>query len=313
MDYKVHPQAICEGANVGTGTKIGAFTHVLPNAVIGTNCKIYDGVFIENDVVIGDRVDIKSGVKLLDGMRIEDDVFIGPNATFANDHFICSRYRNHPEKMGLTYIKKRASIGANATVLPGIVVGTNAMVGAGAVVVRSVPPNAIVVGNPARIIGYADSKREKKKYSPLVCPEGDDAVSTTSVQGVTLHRLTVANDMRGNLVAMEFMQQVPFVAKRCFMVYDVPSAEVRGEHAHRHCQQFLICAKGSCSVVADDGTNREEFLLDNPFYGIYLPPMIWGTQYRYTSDAVLVVFASDYYEHKDYVRDYQEYLDLIKR
>ena len=148
----VHPQAICETKQVGKGTRIWAFAHVLKGAVIGEDCNLCDGVFVENDVVVGDRVTVKCGVQLWDGVRLENDVFVGPNATFTNDPM--PRSKQYPEKYALTVVCAGASIGANATNLPGIVIGKLAMVGAGAVVTRAVPPRAIVVGNPARIKGY---------------------------------------------------------------------------------------------------------------------------------------------------------------
>jgi acetyltransferase-like isoleucine patch superfamily enzyme len=153
IDFFVHSSALCESRNIGRGTRIWAFVHVLPGARLGEDCNICDHVFIENDVLIGDRVTIKCGVQIWDGLIIEDDVFIGPNATFTNDRF--PRSKMYPETFSSTTIRRGASIGANATILPGISIESNAMVGAGAVVTRTVPPNAIVVGNPAKIIGYA--------------------------------------------------------------------------------------------------------------------------------------------------------------
>src|SRR5579885_2431228 len=140
-----HAQAIVETPNVGEGTRIWAFAHVLPGAKIGRECNICDHTFIENDVVIGDRVTIKCGVQLWDGVLIEDDVFVGPNATFTNDPFPRSRIR--PASFSRTLVRAGASIGANATILPGLVIERGAMVGAGAVVTRNVPPHAIVMGN----------------------------------------------------------------------------------------------------------------------------------------------------------------------
>src|SRR5689334_22334619 len=117
----IHPNAIVEpGAQIGDGTRIWAFAHVLPGAKLGENCNICDGVFIENDVVVGDRVTVKCGVQLWDGVRLEDDVFVGPNATFCNDLF--PRSQQYPEKFSPTIIRKGASIGANATILPGITI-----------------------------------------------------------------------------------------------------------------------------------------------------------------------------------------------
>lgn len=155
--HSVHPAGLCETSDVGPRTRIWAFAHVLPGAVIGSDCNICDHVFIENDVVLGDRVTVKSGVQLWDGIRLGDDVFVGPNATFSNDKFPRSRQR--PPEYPRTIVRSRASIGANATILPGLTTGMNAMVGAGSVVTKDVPANAIVYGNPARIEGYASAQR----------------------------------------------------------------------------------------------------------------------------------------------------------
>jgi dTDP-4-dehydrorhamnose 3,5-epimerase-like enzyme len=92
-------------------------------------------------------------------------------------------------------------------------------------------------------------------------------------------------------------------------VFDVPSSDVRGEHAHRKLHQFLVCVKGSCSLVVDDGNNREEIVLDSPSIGVHVPPMIWGVQYKYSPDAVLLVLASDTYDQNDYIRNYDDYLN----
>jgi UDP-2-acetamido-3-amino-2,3-dideoxy-glucuronate N-acetyltransferase len=310
-DYFVHPNAICETTSVGSGTKIWAFAHILPGATIGRDCNICDHTFIENQVVIGDRVTIKCGVQLWDGVRLEADVFVGPNATFTNDANPRSKaYLPAPME---TVVESGASIGANATILPGIRIGEKAMVGAGAVVTHSVPANAIVLGNPAQITGYVDSIRGREairgaapgRQSPITSDEED--VLQTSVTGVTLHRLRIVEDLRGDLSVGEFARTIPFIPKRYFLVFDVPSRRVRGEHAHQACAQFLVCVNGSLTVVADDGTTREEFLLDSRNLGLYLPPMTWGVQYRFSPDAILLVFASDYYDPQDYIRDYREF------
>ncbi|WP_150582002.1 acyltransferase [Pseudomonas fluorescens] len=156
-NYFVHSHGLCESSNIGKGSRIWAFTHILPLAKIGEDCNVCDHVFIENDVVIGDRVTIKCGVQVWDGITISDDVFIGPNVTFTNDRF--PRSKIYPEKFDRTVICKGASLGANCTILPGITIGENAMIGAGAVVTRSIPPNVTVVGNPAKILEPA--KRNK--------------------------------------------------------------------------------------------------------------------------------------------------------
>lgn len=307
-EYFTHEKAICESVKIGKGTRVWAFAHILPKAVIGAECNICDGVFIENDVIVGDRVTIKCGVQLWDGLTVEDDVFIGPNVTFTNDRF--PRSKVFPEQFAKTTVRKGASIGANATILPGVEIGSGAMVGAGSVITRSVPPNAIAVGNPAHIIGYVDT------HEPLAITQTSkdsvpNKITTSAVRGVTLHELPHIEDMRGSLSVGEFERSIPFLAKRYFLVFDVPSREIRGEHAHRKCHQFLICIKGSCMVVADDGTHRREFLLDRPNLGVYLPAMVWGIQYKYSSDAVLLVFASEYYDASDYIRDYSKFMALV--
>lgn len=311
MKYFVHPQALCEATEIGDKTQIWAFAHILPRARIGRECNICDGVFIEDDVVVGDRVTVKCGVQLWNGVVLEDDVFIGPNVTFTNDIF--PRSKKYPEKFAKTVVRRGASVGANATILPGIAVGQNAMIGAGAVVTKSVPANAKVVGNPARIVGYVDAR---DPGAELVATGVGlvQQVQNIGVAGVTLHRLAHVKDIRGDLSVGEFERDIPFSPKRYFLVFDVPSEETRGQHAHRSCHQFLICVKGRCAVVADDGVRRCEVSLNSPALGLHLPPMTWGIQYKYSSDAVLLVFASDYYDADDYIRDYEEFLcDLQRR
>ena len=309
MDYFVHQSAICESGDIGSGTRIWAFAHVLPNARIGKECNICDHVFVENEVVIGDRVTIKCGVQLWDGITVENDVFIGPNATFANDIF--PRSKKYPEKFAHTILHKGASIGANATILPGLTIGENAMVGAGAVVTRSVPANAKVVGNPARIIGYVQTNNQSAAY-PTTAQQHQPGHQQTTVRNVTLHTLLSVSDMRGSLSVGEFEREIPFKPLRYFLVYDVPTAETRGEHAHLICHQFLIAVNGTVHVVADDGENREEIILDRNSLGLYLPPMTWGIQYKYSPDAILLVFASEFYDADDYVRDYSVFLSQIQ-
>jgi len=154
MTAFIHPQALVRSSKIGAKTRIWAFANIFEGAEIGANCNICDGVMIENDVKVGDNVTIKPGVQLWDGITIEDNVFIGPNATFTNDPF--PRSKIYPKAFAKTLVKRGASIGANATILPGITLGENCMVGAGSVVTRDVPARAIVFGNPARVRGQVE-------------------------------------------------------------------------------------------------------------------------------------------------------------
>jgi acetyltransferase-like isoleucine patch superfamily enzyme len=148
MNYFVHPSAICDSTTIGSGTRIWAFTHILDRVEIGEDCNICDFVYIESGVRLGNRVTVKSGVQIWEGVEIGDDVFIGPNVTFTNDKY--PKSRNARFKLLKTTIKSGASLGANATILPGLTIGRNAIVGAGSVVAHDVDDNETVFGSPAR-------------------------------------------------------------------------------------------------------------------------------------------------------------------
>jgi acetyltransferase-like isoleucine patch superfamily enzyme/dTDP-4-dehydrorhamnose 3,5-epimerase-like enzyme len=300
---RFHPTALVESDHIGEGTRVWAYAHILAGATIGRDCNICDHTFIENDVIVGDRVTIKCGVQLWDGLRVEDDVFIGPNATFTNDRF--PRSKQHLPESPRTVIRRGASIGANATLAPGIVIGEMAMVGAGAVVTHNAPPHSKLAGNPARIIGYVDATPEPP--AAKIVEQGGNA---TPLGDATVYRLPGARDLRGSLSFGEIHRQVPFEVKRYFLVFDVASEHIRGEHAHRRLQQFLVCVAGRCHVVTDDGISRHEVVLDSPAKGVYIPPMVWATEYKFTQDAVLLVLASEYYDAEEYIRDYGEFLAL---
>jgi UDP-2-acetamido-3-amino-2,3-dideoxy-glucuronate N-acetyltransferase len=307
MDYFKHPQAIVESEQVGTGTRIWAFTHVLPGARIGRDCNLCDHVFVENDVVIGDRVTVKCGVQLWDGIVLEDDTFVGPNATFTNDAFPRSK---QPFKLKGTVVQRGASIGANSTILPGLTIGEYAMVGAGAVVTHDVPPSAIVVGNPARICGFLPEASAEAVAAPGAMVE---ARPREDASVVGLRTLKVIRDQRGNLAVGESADEIPFVPKRFFTIFEVPAGATRGEHAHRQCHEFLVCVSGSCDVTVDDGVQRRRVSLSSPETGLHLPPMTWRTMDSFSSGAVLLVLCSEPYDERDYIRHYQEFVELTGR
>ena len=155
----IHPLADVKSVNIGPGTRVWQFAVILENARIGKDCNINCHTFIENDVIIGDRVTVKSGVYLWDGLRAEDDVFIGPSAAFVNDPF--PRSKHYPAEFRKIHLKRGCSIGANATVLGGITIGEYALVGAGSVITKDVKPFALMVGNPARQTGWVNETGEK--------------------------------------------------------------------------------------------------------------------------------------------------------
>ncbi|MDX2029845.1 MAG: WxcM-like domain-containing protein [Blastocatellia bacterium] len=313
-----HPTAIVETEAIGPETSIGAFVRILGGAEIGAGCEIGDQVFIDANVRIGERARIGCGARLLRGLRIEADAVVGPNAVFLEAgsdremHFELRRRLPAGATRSETVVRAGARIGAGATLLPGIVIGQAAVVEVGAVVTHDVPPYAIVTGNPARIIGYVDSLRPRLPDDPIAHPPPPSRPGA-KVRGVTLHQMPVITDLRGNLSVGEIDKELPFPPKRYFVVFEVSSREVRGEHAHRALEQFFVCLQGDCALVVDDGENREEFRLDSPAIGVHVAPMVWGIQYKFSSDAMLLVLASEKYDPDDYIRDYDEFRRLARQ
>ena len=211
-------------------------------------------------------------------------------------------------------LRENARLDAACVIGPGVTIGQGAWIRPGAVVLRSIPPNAIVEGNPAQVVGYqhgeGPSERPELKhvdvnaFSQFPRPSKIDL----GVGKSALYLMRQLSDDRGSLTVGEVPTEIPFAPARYFVVFDVPSMELRGEHAHKQCQQFLICLHGSCRVLLNDGKSLCEVSLDRPDVGVFMPEMIWGTQYRYSSDAVLLVFASRTYEANDYMRSYDEFL-----
>jgi UDP-2-acetamido-3-amino-2,3-dideoxy-glucuronate N-acetyltransferase len=150
---KIHPLSDVQSRSIGEGTSVWQYVVILAGAVVGKDCNISALCLIENDVVLGDRVTVKSGVHLWDGLTVEDDVFLGPNVTFTNDKY--PRSKHYPQAFQRTTIKQGASIGANATILGGITIGEGALIGAGAVVTKDVPAGETWMGNPARRVPAA--------------------------------------------------------------------------------------------------------------------------------------------------------------
>lgn len=192
--YFVHPQALVETQQIGDGTRIWAFAHVMKDAIIGQHCNICDHAFVESNVVIGDGVTIKNGVSVWDGVTLGNHVFVGPNAVFTNDMNPRASVKKTREQFLPTHVHEGASIGANATIVCGVTIGRYAFIGAGTVVIRDVPAYALMVGNPARMIGYMCECGETLSES-LTCTCGKRFQSSASgLQEITeLNRSVVAN------------------------------------------------------------------------------------------------------------------------
>jgi len=250
-------------------------TAIVQASDLGARCIVREFASIDSGVSLADDVEVGAGARILPGVRLD----------------------------------RAVTVGANAIVLRGAAVGRGAVVAPGSVVENDVPAWAIVRGSPARIVGYVDSPGppESPVEESVIAPE---APTPTLVPGVMLHPLVHARDLRGSLAALEFAA-LPFVPRRVFTVYAVPDESVRGAHAHRECAQFLVCMAGAVSAVADDGRNRQEFRLADPTVGLLVPPLVWSMQYRYSSDAVLVVHAELPYDPDDYIRDYEEFLQIV--
>lgn len=261
---------IASSALIGPDVKLGRGLLIREGAIVSGRCRISDDCILESGVVISGATDAEGELVLEQSVLIQ----------------------------------------AGAIVEGAVTIGRYARVQAGAVVQRSVPPFAIVSGNPAEIIGYTLSSDPDRPSTLIANGEDTPEIRQSRVKGVSIHKFAKILDLRGNLTVGEFGRNVPFEPKRYFMVFGVPNAEVRGEHAHHLCHQFLICAHGSCHVVADDGHNREEFILDDPSVGLYLPPLTWGIQYKYSADAILLVFASHYYDSEEYIRNYDDFSRL---
>lgn len=294
----LHPTAIVESRDIGPGCRIDAFAQVSAGAVLRAGVHVGTQAQVEPGVHVAEGCELGPGVRLCSGLRLEAGVRIGAGAAFVRGE-------------GTTLLRSRVQIGENATILPGLTLGVGCMVMPGAVVTRDVPPNAIVTGNPAHISGYRDTRHAEAAGAAVTSSQAD-ALPLLQTRGPALIRLPKIVDLRGALSFGETGNQLPFTPQRFFMVYDVPNREVRGEHAHKACHQFLVCVKGSVGIVVDDGQHRDEVTLDSPRLGLHIPPMVWGIQYQFSSDAVLLVLASDCYAADDYIRNYDDFLAAVK-
>jgi len=292
-----------ESADVMSQT-ISAVVH--PGADIAANCQLGDYVVVYPGARLAPESRVDGFTQVWPGVHLEQGAQVGPGVTLE---------RGADGASSNIVLGAACRVGAGATICAGVRIGAGAIVEPGTLVAQAVPPFAIVSGVPARITGYVEnmaSGGNRHWHKQAEFPQ-QQAVVRLGIGDVTLHRTKMVRDPRGDLSVGEFPKDIPFDAKRYFLVFNVPSEKTRGEHAHHKCHQFLLCVKGSCAVVVDDGRDRCEVLLESPDMGIHLPPLTWGIQYKYSSDAVLLVFTSDYYEADDYIRDYTEFVDIVQR
>jgi UDP-2-acetamido-3-amino-2,3-dideoxy-glucuronate N-acetyltransferase len=259
--------------------------------------------------VIGEQTLLEGAIQLAPGVEIGPHAYLrGPLIieTAASIGAKCCIDAASGPTATIT-VGEGAAIGANATLWPGVSVGKRARVEPGSVVTKNVPAMAVVAGNPAQIVRYCGTSA-----ASFAAPAAAAEVTATSIRGVTVHRLPLHEDLRGNLTFGEAQRHVPFPVRRYFLTFDVSSEQVRGEHAHRTLHQFLLCVHGRVHIVADDGVNQADFLLDRPDLAIHIPPRIWSVQYRFSADAVLLALCSENYDPADYIRDYAEFTQLVR-
>lgn len=284
---------------IDPSSQIGADVQVDPDARIGPNCHLKGQITVE------------AGAVLVGGITLIGDIHIGRDARLEPGVCIAAPRPGAVAVQPAVRVGQQVHIGAGTVLYSGVSIGHRAWIEPGTVVLRSIPPHAIVSGNPASITGYIDDAAQSARSAPSVVLRTDaPGVHACQVQGVTLHHFARIRDLRGDLTVGEFERNVPFQPKRYFIVFDVPSTETRGEHAHKRCHQFLVCVAGTVSVVVDDGLRREEVLLDRPNMGLLIPAGIWGIQYKYSGTGTLLVFASEYYDATDYIRNYDEFLQF---
>lgn len=239
-------------------------------------------------------------------MRIPANFRIAPSARVGEGVLLIEH------ETDITFIREEVQIDPGAIIGAGLELGVGCHIGAGSVVLQSVPAHARVTGNPASIVGYT-SAGNVASHPPGLAGGATGPSHLIGVGACAMREMPRFSDLRGDLSVGEFSKDLPFVPSRYFVVFGVPSMELRGEHAHKVCSQFLICVAGSCRVLVDDGQNRAEVELNHPARGLYMPAGIWGSQFAFTRDAVLLVLASHPYDADDYLRTYGEFKMFLSR
>lgn len=252
------------------------YQYIATDAVIPSNCRLSNFIAVHSGAELG------SGVKIGAMTTVEQGVVIGENSM----------------------------IESHCCIAEGVRIGSNVRINFGTHVLSDVPDNAVVQGNPARIVGYTNTILKGNLTAFRNNPVQERV--QLEVPGCFLEPVPNFSDVRGAISVLEEEKGVPFEPKRVFLVHGVGSEFTRGEHAHRECIQFLFAVSGSLSVLVDNGDKRQEVTLNSKRFGLLLPPMIWGIQYKFSHDCILMVLASHPYDEADYIRSYKEYLQLIR-
>ena len=261
------------------------------------------GAVVPADFVHGAGCSVGGHAFIGSGCVAEDNVRIGARAT------VLAPEPSPDDLVQRLLIQSGATIGASAVVCGANIIGRGARIEPGAVVTSDVPPHAVVAGNPAHVTGYVSAAAGGTPGRPIEMVHAPNEVGAVVLpNGASVIRFPEVADLRGQLTFGEVDGQLPFAVDRFFLVYGVESQELRGEHAHRSCHQLIIATTGAVSVLTDNGSELIEVRIDEPNIGVYLPPMVWGVQFRHTADAVLMVLASDRYDADDYIRDYDEFI-----
>lgn len=272
-------------------------------AEIGFGCELAGNVSIQGLVRVGNRVQIGRGTSLNGPLTIQDDVVIGQNVILGSPG----------EKIGATVAQTTVWQGATiqdcAEIISGVTIGEQAIVGASTKVSVSVPAYGCV--------GLEKSQVSRTGVVPTFAPGEPPRVSKMknlafNVAGVRIIPLTSATDLRGFLVAGEFPAHFPFQPQRFFMVMNVPPGERRGIHAHRDCFQVMVALQGEVCAVVADGSGTTELLLDTPSQALLIPPLTWGTQHSFSSDAILLVIASNPYDPADYLHHWDKFMEVVQ-
>lgn len=244
------------------------------------------------DVVRDPAVEIGAGVVITGRVTLLGSTRVGPGVVIEGPRIGAPLTVGPDAVVGAGAVISMASIGARA------------VLEAGAVVARPVPANAVIGGNPGRLIRTRPGRAAEAVQPSVPTHQGQPRDALIS--------LRLADDMRGALVAGEAPGQLPFQVSRFFTVFDVPGPEVRGEHAHYECHQLLVAVAGSLEVICDDGNQSRTYTLSRPDVALHIPPLVWGVQHQYSSDAVLLVLASHGYDPADYIRDYDEFRRIVR-